>query len=65
MMSKICEITNKKSNNGYTVSHSHIRNKKIQYVNLQVKRIWSTKKSKWIKLKISTKAIKSLYKLHL
>ena len=62
-MSKTCQITNKRSNNGYTISHSHIKTKKIQYVNLQNKKIWSTKKGKWIKMKISTKAIKSLHKL--
>lgn len=64
-MSKICQITNKTSNNGYTISHSHIRNKKVQYVNLQVKKLWSNKQKKWIKMKISTKAIKSLHKLSL
>ena len=64
-MSKRCQITHKKPNNGYTVSHSHVRNKRIQYVNLQVKRIWSNKQNKWIKLKISTKAIKALHKLHI
>lgn len=62
-MSRKCQITHKTSNNGWKVSHSHVRNKSIQYVNLQHKRIWSTKQNKWIKLKISTKAIKSLFKL--
>nr|YP_010903052.1 ribosomal protein L28 [Hypnea pseudomusciformis]WCH55106.1 ribosomal protein L28 [Hypnea pseudomusciformis] len=61
-MSKICQITRKKSNNGYAVSHSHTRTKKIQQVNLQNKKIWSYKKNKWIKVKISTKALKSIYK---
>nr|YP_010726247.1 ribosomal protein L28 [Hypnea brasiliensis]WCH55305.1 ribosomal protein L28 [Hypnea brasiliensis]WDY84722.1 ribosomal protein L28 [Hypnea brasiliensis] len=62
-MSKICQMTGKKSNNGYTVSHSHTKTKKIQKVNLQNKKIWSYKKKKWIKIKISTKALKSFYKL--
>lgn len=64
-MSRICKITNKKSNNGYTVSHSHVRNKKVQYVNLQNKKIWSSKQKKWVKVKISAKAIKSLHKLQI
>nr|YP_010903647.1 ribosomal protein L28 [Hypnea wynnei]WCH56499.1 ribosomal protein L28 [Hypnea wynnei] len=63
-MSKICQITGKKSNNGYQVSHSHTRTKKIQEVNLQNKKIWSYKKKKWIKIKISTKALKSFYRLN-
>nr|QCI07467.1 ribosomal protein L28 [Leiomenia cribrosa] len=62
-MSKKCQITNKKANNGYAVSHSHIRTKKIQNINLQNKKIWSQKQKKWLKLRISTKAIKSLNKL--
>nr|YP_009393901.1 ribosomal protein L28 [Polysiphonia sertularioides]ARW62463.1 ribosomal protein L28 [Polysiphonia sertularioides] len=62
-MTKICQISGKKSNNGYSISHSHIRNKKIQQVNLHKKRIWSVKNNCWIRLKISTKSLKSLYKI--
>nr|ARW60581.1 ribosomal protein L28 [Polysiphonia sp.] len=62
-MSKICEIFGKRLNNGYKVSHSNIKTKKIQNVNLHMKRIWSTKKNCWIKLKISSKVIKSLHKI--
>ena len=32
-----CMLTGKKANNGWTVSFSHIRNKKKQQVNLQVR----------------------------
>uniref|UniRef100_UPI003002F9AD ribosomal protein L28 n=1 Tax=Anunuuluaehu liula TaxID=3049639 RepID=UPI003002F9AD len=64
-MSKICQITKKKANNGYNVSHSHVRTKKIQNINLQTKKVWSQRQKKWIKIKISTKAIRSLYKLFL
>nr|YP_010986415.1 ribosomal protein L28 [Pachymeniopsis lanceolata]WOL37333.1 ribosomal protein L28 [Pachymeniopsis lanceolata] len=62
-MAKICQITKKKSNNGYSISHSHVKTKKIQQVNLQNKKIWSHTKKRWLKLRISTKAIKSLHKL--
>lgn len=61
-MSKICTISGKKPNNGYSISHSHVRTKKIQNVNLQVKKIWSIKQNRWIRIKISTKALKTLYK---
>lgn len=61
-MSKICQLTNKKANNGYSVSHSHVRTKRKQNVNLQNKKIWSITKKSWVKLKISTKAIKSMSK---
>jgi len=62
-MSKICQVTNKKANNGYSVSHSHVRVRKIQNINLQSKKIWSNKHKSWIRLKISTKGIKSINKI--
>jgi large subunit ribosomal protein L28 len=61
-MSKKCHITGKTRNNGYAVSHSHSRTKKIQSVNLQKKKIWSSNQNCWVKRKISAKAIKILLK---
>nr|YP_009732155.1 50S ribosomal protein L28 [Gracilaria spinulosa]QHS70818.1 50S ribosomal protein L28 [Gracilaria spinulosa] len=62
-MVKKCMLTHKRSNNGYRISHSHVRTKKIQHINLQTKKIWSYKKKSWIKIRICTKAMKSLHKL--
>ena len=62
-MSKICQISNKKANNSYSVSHSHVRTKKLQNVNLQKKKIWSESKKRWITIRISTKALKTLHKI--
>lgn len=64
-MSKVCQITNKKANNGFSVSHSHVRTKKKQHVNLQMKKLWSSTQNKWIRVRISTKAMKSLHKLNI
>lgn len=62
-MVKKCQLTGKTFNNGFSVSHSHIRTKKRQQVNLQKKRIWSNDQNRWITLRISTKALKSLKKI--
>ncbi len=59
-MSRKCSLTGKKANNAYAVSHSHRRTKKLQEVNLQNKRIWWPQGNRWITLKLSTKAIKTL-----
>ena len=59
-MSRRCQLTGKKANNAMAVSHSHRRTKKLQEVNLQVKRIWWESGKRWVKLRISTKAIKTL-----
>ena len=55
-MSRVCELTGAKANNGMAVSHSHIRTKKLQQVNLQKRRLWWEEGKKWVNIKISTKA---------
>ena len=64
-MSRRCQMSGKSANNAYNISHSHIRTKRKQSVNLQKKKIWSIAKNKWIRMRISTKAMKSLYKMNL
>jgi large subunit ribosomal protein L28 len=59
-MSRRCQLTGKKANNGFAVSHSHRRTKKLQQVNLQWKRVWWEEGNRWVKLRLSTKAIKTL-----
>ena len=64
-MSRVCELTAARANNGMAVSHSHIRTKKLQQVNLQKRRLWWQEGNKWITLRISTKALKSIQKVGL
>jgi large subunit ribosomal protein L28 len=59
-MSRRCQLTGKKANNGFSISHSHRRTKRLQHVNLQSKRIWWSEGNRWVRLKLSTKAIKTL-----
>ncbi|MBM0743269.1 50S ribosomal protein L28 [Phormidium sp. CLA17] len=61
-MGRRCELTGKKANNAYAVSHSHRRTKKLQGVNLQWKRVWWAEGNRWVRLHLSTKAIKTLEK---
>ncbi len=64
-MSRVCELTGAKANNGMAVSHSHIRTKKLQQVNLQKRKLWWQEGNKWVTLRISTKALKSIQKVGL
>lgn len=59
-MSRKCDLTGKKANNGYAVSFSHRRSKKLQQANLQWKRVFWAKENRFVRLKLSTKAIKTL-----
>ncbi|BAZ04381.1 50S ribosomal protein L28 [Calothrix sp. NIES-3974] len=61
-MSRRCQLTGKKANNGFSISHSHRRTKRLQHANLQVKRVWWAEGNRFVKLKLSTKAIKTLEK---
>jgi len=61
-MSRVCDLTGKRANNAYAISHSHRRTKKLQEANLQEKRIWWPQGKRWVKLRLSTKALKTLQK---
>jgi large subunit ribosomal protein L28 len=64
-MARKCQLTGKKANNAFAISHSHRRTKKVQEANLQWKRIWWPQGNRWVRLRLSTKAIKTLDKLGL
>ncbi len=59
-MSRRCQLTGKKANNGFAVSHSHRRTKKLQQANLQWKRVWWPEGNRFVRLRLSTTAIKTL-----
>jgi large subunit ribosomal protein L28 len=59
-MSRRCELTGRKANNAFAVSHSHRRTKRLQQANLQNKRVWWAAGNRWVRMKLSTKAIKTL-----
>lgn len=61
-MARQCQLTGKKANNAFAVSHSHRRTKKLQEANLQWKRVWWNEGNRWVRLRLSTKAIKTLEK---
>ncbi|WP_017326941.1 50S ribosomal protein L28 [Synechococcus sp. PCC 7336] len=61
-MARHCQLTQKKGNNAYQVSHSHRRTKKVQEANLQYKRVWWEEGKRFVRLRLSTKAIKTLRK---
>ncbi|NUN16351.1 MAG: 50S ribosomal protein L28 [Myxococcales bacterium] len=64
-MSRKCDLTGKGSNMACNVSHSHVRTKKRQYPNVQYKRIWVPELNRFVRLRLSTRAIRSVTKLGL
>lgn len=61
-MSKVCELTGKKAMTGNNVSHALNRTKRKFNVNLINKRFYIPEEDKWISLKISTSALKTINK---
>ncbi|MEL6402063.1 MAG: 50S ribosomal protein L28 [Cyanobacteria bacterium J06626_4] len=61
-MPRHCDLTGKKANNAFAISHSHRRTKRLQEANLQSKRVWWPQGNRYVKLRLSTKAIKTLEK---
>jgi large subunit ribosomal protein L28 len=61
-MSRKCEITGKGPLVGNNVSHAHNRTKRRQLPNLQKKRIYVPELKRFITLRISARAIKTINK---
>jgi len=61
-MSRVCEITGKKAIVGNKVSHSNTKTKRKFNVNLKVKKFFLPEENKWITLRISTSALKTINK---
>ena len=61
-MSRICDLTGKTALTGYKVSNSNARTKRKFYPNLQTKRFFIPEENRWITLKVSTSAIKTINK---
>lgn len=62
-MSKVCELTGKKAMVGNNVSFSLNRTKRKFNANLMKKRFYLPDEDKWITLKVSTSALKTINKI--
>ena len=61
-MARVCEVTGKKPMGGHKVSHSNIKTKRRFLPNLQKKRFYFAEEDKWVTLKVSTEAIRTINK---
>ncbi|UKT62800.1 50S ribosomal protein L28 [Pedobacter mucosus] len=62
-MSRICDLTGKKAMVGNNVSHSNVKTKRKFYPNLQLQKFYIPEENRWITLKVSTSAIKTINKV--
>lgn len=62
-MSRVCQLTGKKALVGNNVSFSNRKTKRRFHPNLVKKNFYLPKEDKWVKLTISTKALKTVNKI--
>ena len=61
-MARVCQITGKRPQVGNNVSHANNKNKRRFLPNLQKKRFFIPEEDRWVTLKVSTDAIRTINK---
>ena len=61
-MARVCQVTGKKPIVGNSVSHSNIKTKRRFLPNLQTKRFFYAVEGRWVTLKVSTDALRTINK---
>lgn len=61
-MSRVCQLTGKKSQVGHWVSHSNIKTKRRFQPNIQKKKFYVPEINKTVKLKVSAQALRTIDK---
>ena len=61
-MARVCEITGKKPVTGNHVSHANNKTKRRFLPNLQRRRFWVESENRWISLRVSTVALRTIDK---
>lgn len=61
-MARVCQITGKRPRVGNNVSHANNKTKRRFYPNLQKKRFYLAEEDRWITLKVSTSALRTINK---
>ena len=61
-MARRCKLTGKRRNVGYNISHAHNKTKKVQHPNIQTKRVWLESEKRLVRVKLSTRALRTVTK---
>lgn len=62
-MAKVCPVTEKRPMSGNRVSHANNKTKRRFEPNLHEKRIWVPSEGRFVRLRLSAKAIRTIDKL--
>ena len=62
-MAKVCQVTGKRPMAGNNVSHAHNKTRRRFLPNLHTHRFWVESEKRWVKLRVSRKALRIIDKL--
>ena len=57
-MSRVCQITGKRTTRGNNVSHAHNKTRRSFQPNLHYRRFWVENENRWVRLRISNKGLR-------
>ncbi|MGH8205170.1 MAG: 50S ribosomal protein L28 [Steroidobacteraceae bacterium] len=61
-MSRVCQITGKRPATGNTVSHANNKRRRRFLPNLHTQRFWLEDEKRWVTLRVSTHALRTIEK---
>ena len=62
-MARRCQISGKQTSAGNTISHSHRKSRRVFKPNLVVRKVFLADENRWVKLKMSTRMLRTLDKV--
>jgi large subunit ribosomal protein L28 len=62
-MARVCQVTGKKPMTGNNVSHANNRTKRRFLPNLQHRRFWVDSEKRWVRLRLTNAALRTIDKL--
>ncbi len=61
-MARTCQVTGKRAQSGHNVSHANNKTKRRWQPNLHERRFWVPAEKRWVKLRVSTQALRTIDK---
>jgi len=61
-MARVCQVTGKRPMVGNNVSHANNKTKRRFLPNLQSRRFWVESENRWVRLRVTTRALRTIDK---
>lgn len=62
-MARECQVTGKRVQTGNNVSHANNKTRRRFLPNLHERRLWVASENRWVKLRVSSKALRTIDKV--